>query len=689
MSSEFGVRVHTSRDDCMARWRSVKRPPPPKARRFAAMTMVAASIGLTVVLVFDPDWQRAAAIATVAVVIPTFLAVSLALWQVEDPVGVADALAEAIEKEWSIRRFELLGKGVELADLSLRGLENNNSNATSNAVSFRLSTLSTFYTDLELGRLVVLGKPGSGKTVLAIEILLKLLEHRRKGRLKGVPLLLSLAGWDPAVPFESWLMAHLAQDYGMTRSAAQRVVDQHLVLPILDGLDEMGHRPASAESTTYVAVDKLNAALRGTRRLPLVLTCRTDFYHENLSGHRVKDAVVIEIEDLGEPEIRDYLARRYPDNRQSGEIDPKWSRVVARLQAKTGASLRRSLSTPWLLTITATAFDSKNITTSDLLKRRSRSGLEELLLPTLIPSALQMHPPRGVHRYSTDKVERWLARIAEHLNAQRNKGESKTDIRLSEIWQLAGGWRPRLLHALFAVPAAGLVCIVGAEAVAGTGGILLTSAFLLVGLSIGAWAAFDPRPAPSRVTFRGLHWRRRVGVGTLVAAYVFFSGLYTAGIEVALTTGVAAAIAAALVFGFRGGAVGALRPESTLRSDLVFGLALGLAGGVYVGLPGGLRGGVLSQIPWVRDVTVPAGGLLGIFLGVAAGLALGSRMFVRYAVSVAIEASAGRLPIRLARFLAWARDAGLLRESGPAYQFRHERFREWVERDRRGRLPSR
>ena len=142
--------------------------------------------------------------------------------------------------------------------------------------------------------------------------------------------------------------------------------------------------------------------------------------------------------------------------------------------------------------------------------------------------------------------------------------------------------------------------------------------------------------------------------------------------------------AAALVFGFRGGAVGALRPESALRSDLVFGLALGLAGGVYVGLPGGLRGGVLSQIPWVRDVPIPVGGLLGILLGVAAGLALGSRMFVRYAVSVAIEASAGRLPIRLARFLAWARDAGLLRESGPAYQFRHERFREWIERDRRG-----
>ncbi|GGW59394.1 hypothetical protein GCM10010503_40720 [Streptomyces lucensis JCM 4490] len=38
----------------------------------------------------------------------------------------------------------------------------------------------------------------------------------------------------------------------------------------------------------------------------------------------------------------------------------------------------------------------------------------------------------------------------------------------------------------------------------------------------------------------------------------------------------------------------------------------------------------------------------------------------------------GRRPYRLARFLHWAHEGGLLRTSGGAYQFRHREFQRWV-----------
>ena len=42
-----------------------------------------------------------------------------------------------------------------------------------------LVTVLTYYQSLSPGRMVVLGEPGGGKTVLAMELLIRLLEHRQ------------------------------------------------------------------------------------------------------------------------------------------------------------------------------------------------------------------------------------------------------------------------------------------------------------------------------------------------------------------------------------------------------------------------------------------------------------------------------------------------------------------------------
>jgi hypothetical protein len=40
--------------------------------------------------------------------------------------------------------------------------------------------------------------------------------------------------------------------------------------------------------------------------------------------------------------------------------------------------------------------------------------------------------------------------------------------------------------------------------------------------------------------------------------------------------------------------------------------------------------------------------------------------------------SRGRLPFRLSEFLDWACDAGMMRVSGAAYQFRHRELQQWL-----------
>ncbi|MYT18293.1 Predicted NTPase (NACHT family) [Streptomyces sp. SceaMP-e96] len=66
-------------------------------------------------------------------------------------------------------------------------------------------------------RLVVLGEPGAGKTMLIIRLLLALLEHRPPGG--PVPVLFPLASWDPArQDLYAWMAEQLTQDHPALRA---------------------------------------------------------------------------------------------------------------------------------------------------------------------------------------------------------------------------------------------------------------------------------------------------------------------------------------------------------------------------------------------------------------------------------------------------------------------------------------
>jgi len=137
------------------------------------------------------------------------------------------------------------------------------------------------------GRLVVLGEPGSGKTMLTVRLVLDMLAPGRRTPGGPVAVLVSLASWNPAEQtLHGWLEQRLVADYpgltvpasgGAGLSRAKALLDAGLLLAVLDGADHPadGHaRPHHLQPPPWRVV---------TRGRPLTdRTARPDpFPHSN------------------------------------------------------------------------------------------------------------------------------------------------------------------------------------------------------------------------------------------------------------------------------------------------------------------------------------------------------------------------------------------------------------------------
>jgi hypothetical protein len=104
------------------------------------------------------------------------------------------------------------------------------------------------------GRLVVLGEPGSGKSMFTIRLVLDLLAARSPG--DPVPVLVALAAWNPdEQTLQGWLEQVLIDTYpGLTTftpggvSRAWALLDTGQILPILDPPTSAMPRPSRPDT---------------------------------------------------------------------------------------------------------------------------------------------------------------------------------------------------------------------------------------------------------------------------------------------------------------------------------------------------------------------------------------------------------------------------------------------------------
>ena len=123
------------------------------------------------------------------------------------------------------------------------------------------------------GELLILGAPGSGKTTLFLLVLAReLLDRAQKDETNPMPIVFSLSSWAiKQQPLAEWLVEELNTRYQVPHHLSEEWVKTDLVIPLLDGLDEV------ASSRRAACINAINA-FRKANFVPIVVCSRTEEY---------------------------------------------------------------------------------------------------------------------------------------------------------------------------------------------------------------------------------------------------------------------------------------------------------------------------------------------------------------------------------------------------------------------------
>ncbi|MEV0900805.1 hypothetical protein [Actinoplanes sp. NPDC049802] len=504
-------------------------------------------------------------------------------------------------------------------------------------------------------RLIVLGEPGAGKSMLVLNLALQLLA--RRGPREPVPVVLSAAGWNPVPGLDDWVAEQIAMidrrlarqvrgPGGTPRTLARDLFARGLILPVLDGLDEMA---GALQEAAIREISRAAGAGHG-----LVVTCRTVPYEAAVAASGpVPAAAVVEIQPVA---ARD-AARHLADS--AALSDRRWRPVVEHLTAVPNAPLAQALSTPLMIWLARTVYQDRGRDPKELLDAgwaATRGGVEQHLLEHLVPAAyataLAGRPARTVEEVA--RVRRWLGTVAAHLREQRT-------------YELAW-WH---FHEFKPVPTAQFVSVAFAVVVA-----LTTTAAAIplaaesmgsappwvtcwyIGTVIGLAAAygrllFTDRSVPRRLTLGGA-CRMFAAVGLPLAAVSTLYGepLFSLGLMLSAGT-VSALVAGSTV------AAAATRPDRSLHIDRATALTAGGAAGLATTAMG------VVAFPDANPGTWAVAGLVG------AGSVICLSAWGQFCLARVVCAAVNGMPLRMMSALDEAYARGVLRRAGGVHQFRH------------------
>ena len=437
--------------------------------------------------------------------------------------------------------------------------------------------IETFGRDDIAGKLLILGTPGAGKTTALLSLAEQLVCGALTKPKMVIPVLFELSTWrKDNQSIRDWLIEQLYEQHSGNRKAKlyEQWLDQQVLLPLLDGLDELGFERQQK------CMQKLSELARQYPKL--VVCCRVkEFAQANIKLNTLNGAVCLE--PLSDEQIQTYL-----EMQQS----PLWSVIessptLQTLLEPTAEGDPGLLRIPLFVTLAASAYDPQHPfrTKAELLNQY----VDRQLSPETRASERRNNLEKRDWAYKTPELEpdwrrteqtlAWLARQLQQTNTVEILIEQIQPSWL-ETKQARRRYQPvvRLIFGLIVGLLGGLTfgLIFGL-----IGGLIFGLIFGLIGGLFGELNDVEPVEA-FKISMPHVVRREILNNFSLGLLGGLLGGLF-GGLIGRLHLGLTGMLDFGLIFGLNFGLI------ERLIFGLNFGLVFGLLGGLIFGLLGGLK----------------------------------------------------------------------------------------------------
>jgi len=264
--------------------------------------------------------------------------------------------------------------------------------------------------------LLILGRPGGGKTTLLLQLADELLTRAESDPEQPIPVVFHLSSWaSKPRPLGEWLAEQLTDNYDVPPPTASKWLAHGAIALLLDGLDEV-----SADRRAAWA-NAINAYRHDRGLVPIAVCSRTEELEQLAVRLRLNEAV--ELLPPTDAEIDRYLSYLEATGTPLADV---------RAALATDEPLRELLHSPLMLHVIALAYHGRPAAALD--KPGTSERRREQLWRAYVTRMFDQRPLELNCNYAPAQAIEWLRWLAQALY-NRNEAEFR-------LFQLSMDWCP-------------------------------------------------------------------------------------------------------------------------------------------------------------------------------------------------------------------------------------------------------